>query len=1131
MKFKFIFGKKGYGKTQYILNEIKNEMKNVNDHRILIIVPSHNTFMMENRILEYLGENALSKLEIMDFKKFTFKLLNIFKGKTKNRISNIGKSLLVNYLIRNNYGKFLYFKDNNNIDLSDEILSMLIDFKNYNIDNNCINCILNAINPNTELYSKISDLMYINNLYNDYIDNNYLDSLDDMRIANDIIQKNKDLFNSYNIYIDGFDIFTYYQYEFLNIIIDRSNKLVVSLTIDELSNSIIYNDIIKIKNRVLTLLFNKDCYDIEEVYLNDVHKSDELKYLDRNYLKYNVRPYPYEVKNIFLNKCLNNFYEVEELCKKIRYLVINIGYRYKDIGVICRDIDSYENFIRVSFDEFNIPYFIDKKNEITSNMFSIFIFSIFEIFDNNFSNNALFKYIKSGLLDLDDEEIFLIENFSLENGISKYKWKTDFIDEYYIRYKIERGNEDNIDINKINAIRRIIIDPLMALFNKVKGKNSVNYFIKELYNFLKDFGFLDKIQYICESLKLRNDFINANEIVQIVDNIFNVLDEINDIFRNEMLSFSEFGKILINSISKIEISHVPMRMDEILIGDIERLKIGNYKVLFVIGCNSINFPKIYKKEDLINDLEKNYIRNLGFEFSGTNIDKNLSENYLIYSLLNIPKESLYISYSISNMDSRSMNPSILISRIKKIFPKVIEDNKTIIKTEFSIDNIYSMNSTLSSFILDFKNCILNNKLSKIHTDLYNFYKNNDKFKDFISIFLMRIRGKNYKDLLDLDMLNYIYKDTKFSISSVETYSKCPFKYFLDYIIKVRIRRIFSFESYDYGNIVHFLMENICKDIIKSYNFGNLSKDEIDKFTLDYFNNIIFSYDNGSYILNNNFKFRTFGKKVRKIISDAIFFTCKHLGNTEFFHKYYEFEFGKNSSKIELILNDGRRASFVGKVDRIDFCKSNDKMFINVIDYKSSIHDIDYGKIYNVLNIQTIAYMDYIIRLYRDNYNIDLNPCGIFYFTISKPIIKNKKNIDLIKETEKYYRYSGFIINDIKKINLIDKNILNNGNGSSISLKINKDGKISKVNSLESILSENEFSDILEFVHESVKDKIMEIYDGNIEVCPVLDDINQSRCSYCNYVGICKFTKKTNKFRIINELDKDLFFNLIRKGNN
>lgn len=1131
MKFKFIFGKKGYGKTQYILNEIKNKISNVNDHGILIIVPSHNTFMMENRVLEYLGESALSKIEIMDFKKLTFKLLSVFKGKTKNKISNIGKSLLVNYLIRNNYDNFLYFKNNNSIDLSDEILSILIDFKNYNIDNNCINCILNKLNPDMELYRKIIDLEYINNLYNDYIDNNCLDSLDDMKIANDIIQKNKDIFNSYDIYIDGFDIFTYYQYEFLKIIIDRSNKLVISLTLDELSNSIIYNDILKIKNKVLTLLFSKGCYEIEEVYLNDIHKSGDLKYLDRNYLEYSINPYPHKSKNIFLNKCLNNFYEVEELCKKIRYLVINKEYRYKDIGVVCRDIDSYENFIRVSFNEFNIPYFIDKKNEATSNMFSIFLFSIFEIFEHNFSNNALFKYIKSGLLDLDDEEIFLIEKFSLENGISKYKWKSDFIDEHYIRYKIEVGNEVNIDINKINSIRRSIVDPLMDLFDKVRGKNSVNYFIRELYNFLKDFGFLDKIKYICELFKSRNDFINANELIQIVDNIFDVLDEINDVFKNEVLSFHEFGKILINSISKIEISHVPMRMDEILIGDIERLKIGNYKVLFVIGCNSLNFPRIYKKEDLINDLEKKHIGNLGFEFSGTNIDKNLSENYLIYSLLNIPREILYISYSISNMEGTSMTPSILISKIKKIFPKIVEENNTVIKTEFSIDNIYSMNSTFGSFIVDFKDCILNNKLSKIHIDLYNFYKTHNKFKHFISLFLMRIGNKNCEELLNLDVLNYVYRNKKFSISSIETYSKCPFKYFLDYIIKIKIRRMFSFESYDYGNIIHFLMENICKDIIKDYNFENLSKKEIDKFILDYFNNKIFSDENKSYILNNNFKFRAFGQKIRKIVSDAIFFTSKHLGNTEFFHRYYEFEFGENSSKIELLLNDGRKASFVGKVDRVDFCKSKDETFINVIDYKSSVYDINYGKIYNVLNIQTIAYMKYIIRLYKDNYNIDLNPCGIFYFVISKPIIKNKKDIDLIKEIGKYYKYSGFIVDDIKKINLIDKNILNNGNGSIIPLKINKNGEISKVNSLNSILSKNEFIDILKFVDDSIKSKIIGIYDGNIDVCPVIEDINKSGCDYCNYIGICKFTKKTNNFRVIDELDKSSFFNLIRKGNN
>ncbi|BAK80572.1 PD-(D/E)XK nuclease family protein [Candidatus Arthromitus sp. SFB-rat-Yit] len=1126
MKFKFIFGKKGYGKSEYILNEIKN----INDRKILIIVPSHNTFMMENRVLEYLGESALSKIEIMDFKKLTFKLLNIFKAKTKNKITNIGKYLLVNYLIRNNYNQFLYFKKNNSTNLSDEILSILVDFKNFNIDKNSINDILNNLNSDMELYKKIRDLDYINDLYNDYLDKNYLDSLDDMKIVNEIIKESDELFNYYDIYIDGFDIFTYYQYEFLKIIMDRSNKITISLTLDKFSNSIIYNEIFKIKNRIRELLFDKNCSDYEEVYLIDIDKSEDLKYLDRNYLKYDAKAYDYEVRSIFLNKSLDNFYEVEELCKKIRSLVINKGYRYKEIGVVCRDIDSYENFIRVSFDEFNIPYFIDKKNEITSNVFSIFLFSIFEIFENNFSNNALFTYIKSGLLDLNDEEIFLIENFVQENGISKYKWKSDFIDEDCVRYRIEDMNKDHIDISDINNIRKKIINPLMSLFNKVKDKNSVNYFIKEFYGFLKEFGFLDKVSLICETLKSRNDFINANELIQIVNNVFDILDEINDIFRNEEMSFSEFMNILINSISKIEISHVPMRMDEILIGDIERLKIGNYKVLFVIGCNSINFPKSYKKEDLINDLEKDYIKNLGFEFSITNMEKNLSENYYIYSLLNIPKDKIYISYSISSIDGTSMTPSILISKIKKIFPKIIEENTTIIKNDFSLDKMYSMNSTLSIFISDFKNCISNGKLSNIQRDLYNFYINNEEFKYFLRFFLMRIRGENYNDLLDLDILHHIYKNSKFSISSIEVYSKCPFKYFLDYIIKIKTKRLFSFETYDYGNIVHFLMENICKNIIKSCDFSNLSKDEIDKFIVEYFNNVIFSNKNKSYILNNNFKFKAFAQKIRKIVSDAVFFTGRHLSNTEFFHKYYEFEFGKTNSKIELVLNDGRKASFVGKIDRIDFCKSNNEVFINIIDYKSSIYDIDYGKIYNNLNIQTIAYMNCIIRLYRENYNINLSPCAIFYFTISKPVIKNKKGIDLIKEIGKYYRYSGFLIDDIEKINLIDRNVLN-GNGSIVSVKINKNGEIAKHNSSDSILTENEFNDMLEFVHNSIKDKILKIYDGNIEVCPVLDDMEQSKCSYCNYIGICKFTKHENKFKIVNELDKSSFLNLIRKGSN
>lgn len=87
MKFKFIHSKKGYGKTKYIFEDISKSFEN----NIIIFVPSHNTFMIENRLIDYFGEEIFSRVEVMDFKKLTSRLLNVYKGFKTKRISDIGK--------------------------------------------------------------------------------------------------------------------------------------------------------------------------------------------------------------------------------------------------------------------------------------------------------------------------------------------------------------------------------------------------------------------------------------------------------------------------------------------------------------------------------------------------------------------------------------------------------------------------------------------------------------------------------------------------------------------------------------------------------------------------------------------------------------------------------------------------------------------------------------------------------------------------------------------------------------------------------------------------------------------------------------------------------------------------------
>lgn len=1120
MKFKFIHSKKGYGKTQYIIKDIA---KNSED-KIIIFVPSHNTFMIENRLIDFFGESIFSRVEVMDFKKLTSKFINIYKGFKEGKISDIGKNILVNYIYRNNYKDLKYFNSNNKIDFSDEILSILIDFKNYNFSEDKIDEVLEKLDCESDLYKKLIDFKNINNIYEDYLSGKYLDPLDEMVIINSILKDNKDIFSDYKFYIDGFEIFTYYQYEFLKIILGRTREVNLSLTLDKDNNNLIYKNNYEIKNKILEILFSKNIFDIEEIFVDDISKRDDLKYLDQNYLNHNVIAYDKEVENIFINKCSNNFYEVEELCKNIIKIIKDRGYRFREIGILCRDIDSYENFIKVCFDEFNIPYFIDKKNEINSNIFVLFINSIFEVVRYNFSYGSMFKYIKSGILDLTYDEIFLIENFVIENGIKGNIWFTQFSQNSKIKYSMNSEDNDISEyLEKINVIRQKIIDPIYSLFKDINKNNNVNYFTKRLYDFLNNNSFINKIKEICENLNLQGEFVYADELVQTINSIFGVFDEINNIFKDEEMSFLDFGEILMHSISKIKVSHVPMRNDEVIIGDISRVLIGNYKALFVIGATSSNFPKIYKDEEILTDNDKNILRGLGIELSATNKDKNSSERYLMYSLLNIPSEYMYLSYPISDMDGNSLMSSMIISKIKKIFPNLKENSYNIINHRMNIEDISSLKGTLNKLMINLRESYYNNYIDDFLLSLYHFYKNNEEYKDILETGLNKLMVRNSSEKLNKNIIKYIYSNYKFSVSSIETYSKCPFKYFLDYVVKVKNRKEYSFDFRDCGNFMHFLMENICKDIKGVYDLKNTSRDNIEKLIDEYFDNNIFCERNSNYILNTNHKFKSFGNKIKKIVKDSVYFTYNHLLNSQFFHKFYEVELGKGNSKIEVEFSPGNKANFVLKIDRVDFYENDHEIFVNIIDYKSSSRSVEYGKIYKRLNIQTIAYMKYLIDFYQNIYSKNMIPCGIFYFILHSPNIKNKFELNLQNEIEKQYQYDGIFTGDIDKLLLIDNNFKDK-TSNMLPVSLNKDGTLRKN---DRVLENNEFEMILDFVYNSIKYTLLKIFNGEININPILDDYSSKKCSNCDYLGVCKFSRSTNSFDVLIKLKKNDFFNLIK----
>lgn len=347
------------------------------------------------------------------------------------------------------------------------------------------------------------------------------------------------------------------------------------------------------------------------------------------------------------------------------------GYRYRDISVVCRNIDDYEKIISVIFKDYNIPYFLDKKIQLLSNPLIVLISSAFEILLKNWSYESVFKYLKSGLTGIDNSYIDRLENFILEYGVKGYKWTSREI----VNEKWFIGNSELTDDKVLIAeIMEEIRYPLMIFHNKINGKHKVKDICSAIYEFLVDVKVFDRINEWIKNFEELGLEDKVKEYSQVESIVIDILDQAVDVIGEERLEYSEFFRILSSGFANEEIGIIPVALDQVNIGDIARIKGRDVKVLYIVGINDGVLPASKKEEGLLSDRDRTTLGEVGINLSSTTRNKVFEEQYLLYIALTISSEYLMLSYPMADFEGKSLRPSIVISRIKKIFPNLIEES-------------------------------------------------------------------------------------------------------------------------------------------------------------------------------------------------------------------------------------------------------------------------------------------------------------------------------------------------------------------------------------------------------------------------------------------------------------------------
>lgn len=1086
MRLNLILGRSGVGKSKYIYSSIS---KQIGEKKIFLIVPEQANLSAERKLFENSDRNSLIDVEVLTLSRMAYRVASEIGGNL-NHLSEAGKDMLIFDILSTEKSNLKFLgKTEKNIDI---VNRMFTELKKHEIS---IQKLIDIKTKEEYTNLKLKDIITLYEKYEEKISSNFLDENDSLSILAKNLDKT-DMFNNSLIYIDEFLGFTKQEYNIFEKLLQKASSVTVAIPIDELEkNTNKETDIFyfnKLYTNKLIDIAKKYNSEIEIKFLKDNlrFKNEEIKFLEENFDQINKK-YENKVNNIKLFLANNPYTEIENVAIHIHSLVKNSGYNYNEIGIIAEDLEKYSEDAKAIFRKYEIPLFIDEKKELNQNILVKFILAMLEIFSNNWSYESVFNYLKTGLLEIGREDIYLLENYCQKWGIKGSKW-------YNSSFNYETINELQ---ERLENLRNKIVEPLLEFKRRVSNNKTAIQISKEIYNFLIQNNINEILD---KKLKKYNEQNISDEYNTSYKLLVGILEDICLIFKDEKMSFDKYKDLLQVGLSSSELGKIPATQDQVVFGDTERTRSNKLKVLFVVGINDGSFPKVNKEEGFLNDNDRELLKNAGIELAKTSMDSLYEEQFNIYRTLTTPEELLFLSYSSSDKQGVSIRPSILIKKIKKMFPK-LEEESDIIKRKHSITNEMG---TFDEAMNIYKEYLEGNEIQKEWEDIirYFYLENKNKFKKAIS----GIYYSNKAEDINSENVENLYGNyLKTSVSRLETYRKCPFSFHLTYGLKLKEKDQLKMEAIDTGSFMHEVIDLFFKSLDENnLNLKEVTDEEILKIVSDIIRELLET--SKYYIFSSSAKYRLLTRRLKKVVYKAICYIVYSLKYSDFKILGHEVEFSNTGEYKNIKLEiENKKVEITGKIDRVDIAKLSDKQYVRIIDYKSSSKDLDLNQVLSGIQIQLITYLDAIGE------QTSFEPSGILYMGLIDNVVKDAKNLteeEIENKIRNNFRMKGLILADVSVIKMMD-NKLQTGSSDIVPVYINKDGTISEKKS--SVISRDDFNKLQVKVKEIIKEISKEILKGKIDIKPYYYN-GKTGCDYCKYKTICMFNTniKGNEYNYI-----------------
>lgn len=1130
MSLQFIFGNSGSGKSDYLYEYVLRQAAAHPKQNFLILVPEQYTMQTQRELVRRQKNHAIMNVDVLSFARLAYRVFDELGKQDIVILEETGKNLVLRKVAELKKKELTTLGGNmNKMGYVGEVKSFISELTQYNISPEDLEQFLNEENIGDALRFKLHDILVMYRGFRDYMEGKYITSEEVLMLLCEVAGESLLLRDSVIVF-DEFTGFTPVQNRLMRELLTLAERVMVSVTMDireDFYHSRGVHELFAMSKKtveVLQKLAAELSVPIEEpIVLAPGEKkryknSAELFFMEQNLFRPTYHKWKGAVKDVRITGLSDPREELAFVAREITRLIREKDYCYKDIAVVTGDVPQYANYVPEIFEQYAIPYFIDQTRNILFHPFIEFIRAALEVVEYDFSYQSVFRFLRGGLSGLADTDIDMLENYVLAKGIrGRKRWSEPWT--FVMQRNVSEGKKECLqeEMQHLNQIRERIVNAFLPLLDAFHGEHMVQEQTYALYQFICGFDVEQQLKEKELAYESENQ-TKKQEYAQIYRIVMDLLDKVSALLGEEKITIREYGDILDAGFSAAKVGTIPPGNDRVTVGDIERTRLSHVKILFFVGVNDGIVPKAGNTGSIISQFEREKMAEYHLELAPGAREKVFIQKFYLYLNMTKPSDALYVTFSKVNADGKALRRSYLIGTLQHMFPELVvtePENVSLAEdvltpenaVRFFLEGLAQSNSDVRQEIGAEKHkgeAAWGPAEQALWNALAAWYLSKDSYADKTKQLLAAACHTYVDEPIAKAVTRALYGTTlDNSVTRLERFAACAFAHYLDYGLQLKERELQEFASVDMGNIYHDALEHYAKRVEASeYTWFDLPEELRSEWIDASMEDAIAGCTNaGAFDEARN---RYLLSRMRETVRRTVWALTVQVQKGMFVPSEFEVGFcgTDDIDAIHFTLSDEEKMQLRGRIDRVDTCETDDKVYVKIIDYKSGNTSFSLLNLYHGLQLQLVVYLNAAMELEAQKHpGKQVEPAGIFYYHVDNPMVEGNGT-----ESEKEIRRAVLeqlkpngLVNESEEIyRAMDTEFA--GSSAVIPVALKSDGSLKATSKTAST---EDFYTMSEYVNRTIAEAGKRIFAGDVSVRPY-ELSNRTGCDYCPYHTVCGF---------------------------